>query len=147
MLSREIFRCGLGTTNASIGPNGDIYSCQEQTSQDSIDNPFYIGNIYDGIDTEKHSALLAEFRNIRPIICENENYCENCRLRKICYEIRCPSASKQRFNNFFIRAKTECFFLQTLAELAQGVLSIEHKNIENFLKTLLTIEGSEENGE
>lgn len=145
-LPREIFRCGLGTTAASIGPTGDIYACQEQTSQDSESNPFYIGNIYDGIDNEKHEKLLAEFRTLSPIICEDANYCDDCSLLTTCYDVGCPSASKARFDNFFIRAKMSCYWDRMIAELAQGILSIENENIEKYLKRLLRIKEADCNG-
>ena len=145
LLSRDIFRCGLGTTSASIGPSGDIYACQEQTSQNSEENPFYIGNIYQGIDNEKHINLLENYRSLKPIVCEDIEMCKNCKLKNICYEIRCPSASMFRFNDFFIRSKTECFYLQTVNELAQGLLSIENKNIEKFIRYKLKLKEEGDN--
>jgi hypothetical protein len=56
-VNRDVFRCGLGTGMGSIGYDGSIYGCQEQTSKIN-NNIFYIGNIFQGIDIEKHKIIL-----------------------------------------------------------------------------------------
>ena len=72
-MPREIFRCGLGTTSVGISANGNLYSCQEQVTND--ENIFYIGNIYNGIDSDLHIKLLNNYRQISQTISEKENFC------------------------------------------------------------------------
>lgn len=141
---REIFRCGLGTTSASVGPNGDIYSCQEQVTNDGEENLFYMGNIREGINKERHTNLLNEYRVLSPVYCEEQGWCGECSFNKICNKICCPSMSKVRFNNFFILPKTICFWNQVLFNLTKDVLTIENENILQYLTELIEKEGKHE---
>lgn len=53
-------KCGLGASRfASVHPNGNVYACQEMTSNAGEENIFYIGNIYTGIDEERRRSLMA----------------------------------------------------------------------------------------
>ena len=55
-------KCGLGTSRfASIHPNGNLYACQEMTSNEGEDSAFYIGSIYTGVDNEQRRALMESF--------------------------------------------------------------------------------------
>lgn len=55
-------KCGLGAGRfASVHPNGNIYSCQEITSNEGPDSLFYIGNLYDGVDDERRQRLCDLF--------------------------------------------------------------------------------------
>ena len=135
LISRNIFRCGLGTTSVGIAPNGDIYGCQEQvTNKDSI---FYIGNIFNGIDEEKHHNLIANFRKLSNLYPEDKEFCQNCSYKPFCYEIECPSLGFERFNSFFIVPKTMCFWRNKLMQLTKNILKIYHPNIERYLKEII----------
>ena len=105
-----IMRCGLGTTLGSIGYNGNIYGCQEQTSQGEK-SIFYIGNIYTGgIDEEKHKNLLMNFYAPKKTICENKKLCENCLLKTECRDFACPSTSYDLFNEFHKDSEIHCLW-------------------------------------
>jgi len=70
-ICRSVNRCGLGTSLGSIGYDGSIFGCQEQTSKKE-NNIFYIGNIYEnGIDQEKHKKLLTLYNKKATVVCEN----------------------------------------------------------------------------
>ena len=74
-------KCGLGTTKfASVHPNGDIYSCQELTSNRGKEDPFWIGNVYSGVSKERQESLYTLF-NKNELIGLN---CDTCRLNRIC---------------------------------------------------------------
>ena len=74
-------KCGLGASMfASIHPNGNVYSCQEMTSNEGADSMFCIGNIYTGMKNEKRKALIEMFDS-KPVKGE---YCESCRYNRIC---------------------------------------------------------------
>ena len=75
------YKCGLGASRfASIHPNGEVYACQEMTSQGNINNPFWIGNIYTGILDEKRRALMTLFHKDKVYGLN----CEDCPLNRIC---------------------------------------------------------------
>ena len=135
--SRYPFRCGLGTTSASIGYDGKIFACQEQDSRDTRDY-FYIGNIYDGIDIQKHSQILNDYTAAKQIFCENKSLCEHCKLRNTCIEDFCPSVSHDKFNNFFIRPEIDCVFAQYLMDTAIICMNllVNYENSSLFSKYL-----------
>lgn len=111
---RSPIHCGLGTGSASIGYDGKIYGCQEQDSRDT-NNFFYIGNIFDGVDIEKHSKLLEEYTKIgRQVNSKNKNKCNTCDLRRVCVEDICPSSTWDNYNSFFTKADIICFYQQTM---------------------------------
>ncbi len=74
-------KCGLGTNRfASVHPSGDLYACQEMTSNDGCDSPFWIGNIYSGVDNDRRvqlASMLIKDKMRGP-------NCDQCRLRRIC---------------------------------------------------------------
>lgn len=136
--SRNIERCGLGTYFGSIGYNGNIYACQEQDSLGE-NNKFFIGNIYTGINTEKHLSLLKEFSQdgIKQE-CENKEICnENCILRDCCHYFACPSASQSNFNNFFIDSEIHCFYEQQLFLNALTIMRLLTKENNLYFKKYL----------
>ena len=74
-------KCGLGSSRfASIHPNGSIYACQEMTSNEGAESPFYIGSIYSGVDNAGRRALMESFDAL-PVRGE---YCDDCGYDRIC---------------------------------------------------------------
>ncbi len=74
-------KCGLGASRfASIHPNGNVYGCQEMTSNEGEKSIFYIGSIYTGIEEERRTALMELF--------DREDHtgdaCAKCRYNRIC---------------------------------------------------------------
>ena len=134
--SRELVRCGLGTGMGSIGYDGKIYGCQEQTSK-STDNIFYIGNIYNGIDREKHISLLTLYHRPQSARCENLQLCTNCELLNICTDFCCPSVSYDLYQDFFIDSEIHCLLLKWLFDnstiLMQNLVTCNNKLFEYYL--------------
>lgn len=74
-------KCGLGSSRfASIHPNGNIYGCQEMTSNEGEESLFYIGSLDGGVSDARRYALMAEFHK-RHVVGE---YCETCQYDAIC---------------------------------------------------------------
>lgn len=74
-------KCGLGASRfASIHPSGNLYACQEMTSNEGEDSPFYIGSIYSGVDNARRRALMESF-DARPVRGE---YCGECEYDRVC---------------------------------------------------------------
>lgn len=75
------YKCGLGTNrSASIHPNGDIYACQEMTSNEGSNSIFWIGNIYSGVSIDRRKQLADLFEKSK-VIGDN---CFSCKLNRIC---------------------------------------------------------------
>lgn len=74
-------KCGLGASRfASIHPNGNLYACQEMTSNEGGESPFYIGSIYTGVDDGRRRALMESF-DMLPVRGE---YCDVCKYDRVC---------------------------------------------------------------
>lgn len=74
-------KCGLGANRfASIDPSGNLYSCQEMTSNEGDKSIFYIGNIYQGErDDLRHRLIdLYDSSPARGVDCET------CKLNRVC---------------------------------------------------------------
>lgn len=125
--AHDIFRCGLGTTLGSIGYNGNIYGCQEQTSKTNK-NIFLIGDIFTGINKEKHMKLLSLYKNGQTPVCTNEDLCKNC--IRLCEKNCCPSTNLDMHNNFFIRSEIVCRYDKHIYENCM-ILLHKYQNLES----------------
>lgn len=133
-VKRGINRCGLGITGASVSWDGKIYGCQEQPSFGK-DDIFYIGDLNQGIDKEKHKHLLSVYNTKGISKCNNIEQCETCLLRKICVGFGCPSFSWDLYKNFLILEETQCSWREHMA--ANAIASINYllnQNNKIFIK-------------
>ena len=111
-----LVRCGLGTTGCAIGWDGKIYGCQQDVSLDDK-NLFYIGDIYNGIDIERHSKLLKKYYN--EIIRDDTDLpekCQDCYLKDTCYGINaiCPSTNMAVFGHTHRISEAKCVWMKTI---------------------------------
>lgn len=91
-------KCGLGSNRfASVHPNGDIYACQEMTSNEGADSLFYIGNIYTGV-SDDHRKNLCDLFDSRPVSGTN---CAECLYNTIC-DGGCVA------NNYMVTGSVSC---------------------------------------
>lgn len=140
--NRKVIRCGLGTSSFSIGYDGKIFACQEQDSRDTNDY-FYIGDIYNGIDREKHLQIIQDYWKNAIIKNKNSQKCESCELRQVCIEETCPSVSYDCFGNFFTRPTVDCLFHTWMFENAIVVMDmLVSENNTTFKKYLERIYSS-----
>lgn len=124
-------KCGLGTNRfAAVGPNGDIYGCQELVSTDTSADIFKIGNIYTGIDEARRERLAASYK----ACVKHGPECQNCRLYRVC-DGGCVA------NNYFATgdintvAPMYCWWIQVLLEEAIYVCNEMGENPpERFMK-------------
>lgn len=74
-------KCGLGSSRfASIHPNGNIYGCQEMTSNEGEGSIFYIGNLQTGVDDVRRRALMLEYDRQRA----TGDMCAECPYDRVC---------------------------------------------------------------
>lgn len=89
----EFTRCGMGTTSIGISYDGTLNPCQEENST----KKFAIGDIWTGIDKDKHKDYLNKYFNIMDNL-----HCEkNCpsSIRYICFNSLCPNSIIQDNGN------------------------------------------------
>lgn len=139
--NRSVVRCGLGTGSISIAYDGKLFGCQEQDSRDTNDY-FYIGDIYNGIDVDRHKIILDDYNKAEKIICEDNSLCENCTCRLSCIHETCPSVSHDMFGDFFIRPKVDCLYAQWLQENAIVMMDFlvnqeQNETFKRYLETIL----------
>lgn len=113
-ISRSIDHCGLGISSGSIDYLGNIWGCQEQPTIEKNNNIFYLGNIKTGIETKRHSKLLVEYSKLTESGCENQNKCNNCLLKHICFGFNCPSTSKDLFNDLHCNSEINCLWIEKI---------------------------------
>ena len=109
-ISQNVKRCGLGTNSGSIGYDGSIYGCQEQTSKNDSNHLFYIGNLFTGgIDTQLHTKLLEFYYNSQKPILKKEE-CATCPVSQICKLnfLLCPSCTYDIFEDMTSMTKVSC---------------------------------------
>lgn len=134
--NHSCLRCGLGTTFGAVGYDGSIYGCQEQPSK-NLNNIFYIGDIFHGIDVNKHTKLLTEYTKKSQNICENQQMCQNCLLKKTCINFGCPSSRYDLFQNFYTNTEIMCLWKQYLLDeciiLNNLLVKQNNQNFKTFL--------------
>lgn len=135
-VKRGVERCGLGTVTASFSYDGNIYGCQEQNSY-GFNNIFHIGDIYNGIDTNRHKELLKLYCAEAKQTCVNKQICNNCPLRLVCQDLCCPSVNWDLYQDFFTHNEVECKWQQILFYNALFIMhSLVAQNNECFKQYL-----------
>ncbi len=129
-------KCGLGSSRfASIHPNGNLYGCQEMTSNEGEQSVFYIGNIYTGVEDERRTALMELYDN-NPIIGSN---CETCRYNRIC-DGGCVANNYMSTGSLSHLPKMYCWWKQIVLDEAIRVMqTLGNEGNETFRKKWVSI--------
>lgn len=113
-------KCGFCTNGGgAIDVHGNIYACQELPSSHGTEDPFCIGNIYDGIDEDKHQRLLSMY-DVQAVRGAD---CEQCKLRDIC-DGGCVANNYMLNGSMNIMAPIYCLWNQMLVDEAHRVATI-----------------------
>lgn len=84
-------RCGMGITGIGVKTTGEINGCQEHNTYTEEDI-FLIGDIYSGIDEERHLNLINTYMNFDAECAVRDARCEHCEYRTLCVASGgCPS--------------------------------------------------------
>ena len=125
-------KCGLGSNRfAAVHPNGDIYGCQEMTSNDETSQIFKIGNIYTGVEDDKRIALMERFDSTK--IARPE--CEKCMYNRIC-DGDCVANNYLLSGNVNKVSEIMCWWKKLLLQNAIKIMTtLGDENNEMFIKT------------
>jgi uncharacterized protein len=75
-------KCGYGQNRgAAVSPVGDLYGCQEMTSNEGPESIFYIGDIYDGPIDALRSRMKTIFDRTTT---QGDIPCEQCKANIYC---------------------------------------------------------------
>ena len=113
-------KCGLGSTKfASIHPNGNLYGCQEMTSNEGEESIFYIGNIFTGVEDDRRVALMNMY-DAEPIVGDD---CANCKYNRIC-DGGCVANNYLDSENLAHMPDMYCWWKRTLLDETIRVMQI-----------------------
>lgn len=134
----HINHCGLGIGTWAIGVNGEIYGCQEQPSKEES-NIFYIGDIYNGVDVNKHLKLLELFAFSKKPKCMDEKLCECCPITTPCkmFRLTCPSTMYDLRKDFYHTEKIECIWTQELIKNCLCLMKILTEENNQYFQQFL----------
>ncbi len=111
-------QCGFGIRGgASVDVHGDLYGCHHVKME--RESPFYIGNVYDGVDPDRIEALIAGYNP------ENVGnaYCPDCPIDKICNG-GCVSNNYILCGDVHIVPESWCFWRKSIISAANQVIQI-----------------------
>lgn len=126
-------RCGLGTTSIGVATDGSLYACQENSTYHDETNPFYIGDVYQGIDKSRHLSLLAKYNKPWNGF-ENKN-CDKCVIKDTCGDWQCPSVNFDITGSLMMRPEPLCEWLKIIYGVSFNMIAnVNQTNFDKFLK-------------
>lgn len=133
--------CGIGTTSIGISVDGTINGCQEHNTYTN-DTIFAIGNIFTGIDINKHKRLLTEFQGLgHPVCFNNPNLCKTCSFYKDCAKNYCPShnilANRKATENDYITCIWKSFTRDLAILFIEQAASEHNQKVINYLNDIV----------
>lgn len=123
-------KCGLGSsTFASIHPNGNVYGCQEMTSNEGEESIFYIGNIFTEIDDDRRQALMDLFDSVE-VTGPN---CTSCKYNRIC-DGGCVANNYLKNGSLHIAPEMFCWWKQLVLNEAIRIVQTLGKEENELFK-------------
>lgn len=127
-------RCGLGTTSIGVSTDGSLSACQENSTYYDQSNIFYIGDVFNGIDKEKHLKLLSNFDGEKLNHCGDCNKCSQCEIAHICQSWSCPSSQYALSGDPLQKPEAMCNWQKLLYRVtANLILNAAEMNSTKFL--------------
>lgn len=122
--------CGLGLNYIAVNYKGDIFSCHDMVSFGDKNNPYCIGNIYTGIDRDRHIALLSKYIG-HQLKSEEPELCKDCIRRYICNNGFCHARSFVKNGDMTSKTRARCLFNSYLVESAGFACEVLMRTEEN----------------
>lgn len=129
-------RCGLGTASVGVSVDGKLSGCQEYSTYIEENDLFYIGDVFTGIDEEKHLKLLNKYLEKEHIVPKNGD-CKNCICFDICNRHVCPSKNYTLHQDMNINSDIICHWKKTIFWCAENFLEKAAKENNLAIKEYL----------
>ena len=128
-------QCGFGCESVGISTNGVITGCQERNTFAEGDL-FEIGNIYDGIQEEKHNILLNSIGGTKKRFSKTLD-CSICPIQKRCSSRICPSTNYDMTGSTVCANEIMCYWHILLYGVAKNLCEMAAlENNQSFLNFL-----------
>ncbi len=125
-------KCGYGQgSGAAISPTGDIYGCQEMTSNEGENSIFYIGNIYDEEISDERRIRLKEIYESTSV--QGDIQCENCKAKVLC-DGGCVANNYMSTGDLNHATHGYCFFMRLVYDIDKKIYEAL-KDIPEFINT------------
>lgn len=122
-IEKNVHRCGLGTTSVGISIDGKICGCQEYSSYIEEKDLFYIGDVFTGINKNKHLFLLNNYLENEHIQSQKQQCNENnCICYNYCNKNHCPSKNFTLYKNMNINSDIICHWKKICYTIAETLL-------------------------
>lgn len=120
-IKHDLLRCGVGVSSYGISPEGKIFGCQEHSTYTDDNDIFYIGDIWNGIDEDRHLKLINKYIDDMENFDKNQG-CEKCSGRFHCPMGSCPSLSNRLYGDFSKNPFAFCEYRRIISNIAQILL-------------------------
>lgn len=113
-------KCGLGSTKScAISPDGNLYACQEMTSNEEPDSIFYIGNLDTGVDEVRRWSLINSYDPIKNM---GPN-CKTCYYNRVC-DGGCVANNYMTNGDIHVNPDMFCWWRQLLLSESEYIINI-----------------------
>lgn len=114
----KMAQCGFGIRGgASVDIHGDLYGCHH--IEMVRESPFYIGNIYDGVDNSRIEKLVDNYDPEKV----GNSHCTSCPIDKICNG-GCVSNNYIMCGDVHMVPESWCFWRRAIISAANEVLQV-----------------------
>lgn len=125
-------KCGYGQgKGVAISPTGDMYGCQEMTSNEGSDSIFYIGNIYTGVLEDRRVKLKELFESTQPA---GDISCAECSCKSICNS-GCIANNYISTGDMNHATHGYCFFMRLVYDIDTRICR-ELRDIPEFINSV-----------
>lgn len=138
--TKDVQRCGLGTASVGVSTEGKLSGCQEYSSYISEEDLFYIGDVFNGINQEKHLKLLNSYieeEHIKPL----NGTCDNCICYNLCNRNTCPSKNYTLHKDVNVNSDIICHWKKTIHWCAESLLiraaKENNKEFQDYIRYFL----------
>lgn len=138
---KGIFRCGLGTIGMGVGCDGEINACQEHNTYNDKNDIFYIGDVFNGIDPDRHLRLINTYLQPRQFSCKDHpDFCKDCPSNSVCGLDFCPSQNVGKNGDLLMNSFIHCAEGKFSGEVAKLLMRmIDKEEDEEIKKRLISI--------
>lgn len=143
-------RCGLGVGSIGVAVDGKISGCQERNTHLDDEDPFYIGDVFNGIDKKRHINLLNLYLGETTHCNGNGDRCKSCSRLIGCKNNNCIARNWDTGKSFNAISEITCIWLDFMKKSMELLLMEVNKDEKDakcltdfFVKYFDTLAGKE----